>query len=73
MYTTAVQNTCWKLDVPITYIRCTKDAETKVADAMVANMERANWTIKTIEAGHCPFLSRVKEVGDMILKAGQMK
>ena len=70
VYTTPVQNACWDLDLPVTYVRCTKDPLTSVTDAMVAKMKRANWSIKTIEAGHCPFVGFVEELGDIILKAG---
>ena len=70
VYTTPVQNTCWDLDLPITYVRCIKDPLTSVTDAMVAKTKRANWSIKTIEAGHCPFVGFVGELGDIILRAG---
>ena len=71
VYNTAVRSTCWDLNIPITYVSCTKDPQARVRDAMLAKMKRANWIIKTIEAGHSPFLSFVDELGDIIVRAGR--
>ncbi len=73
MYNTAVRSTCWDLNIPITYVSCTKDPQVRVRDVMLAKMKRSNWTIKTIEAGHNPFLSCVEELGDIIVRAGRIQ
>ena len=57
--------------MPVTYVRCAKDAELQIKDAMVAKMRRAHWDVRTIEAGCSPFLSCVEEVGDLVLEATQ--
>ncbi|CAD6587374.1 MAG: hypothetical protein ASARMPREDX12_002827 [Alectoria sarmentosa] len=72
VYGTAVQNTCWNLDIPVTYVTCTKDPQARVTDALVAKMKNANWTIETIESGSCPWLSCLEKVGDLIMRAGKL-
>ena len=57
--------------MPVTYVRCAKDAELQIKDAMVAKMRTAHWDVRTIEAGQRPFLSCVEEVGDIVLEAAQ--
>lgn len=59
--------------MPITYIACARDPHARITDGMLAESKREEWTVKTIEAGHAPFLSRVEEVGDLILEAGKGK
>ena len=72
MFTTAVRNTCWSLDIPIIYVTCTKDPQAGVKGAMVEKMKKANWSMTTIEAGQSPFLGYLKELGDLILRSGRM-
>ena len=72
-YTTIVQNTCWDLDIPTTYILGTKDPEVEMKKAMIEKMNKAGkWDIRTIEAGHSPFLSHEMEVGDLIVGAASV-
>ena len=72
MNSTVVRDSCWELDVPVTCVTCSKDPRVRVTEAMVAKMKKENWTVNTMECGCSPFLSHVEELGEMILKAGQM-
>lgn len=59
--------------MPTTYITSTQDPCARITDAMLAVriQEGKEWKIRSIEAGHAPFLSRVEEVGGLILGAGR--
>ena len=41
---------------------------------MVAKIrgKKKGWIVRTIDAGHEPFLSRVNELGEMIVQAGKI-
>ena len=62
----------WESDIPVTYIHCSKDPQAKIIEAMLTKAKRKNWTIKTIKAGHDPFLSHAEELGEMIMKEGRI-
>lgn len=72
VYSAVVQSTYRDLDVPVTYVLCTEDPWVEITGEMVATMEKASWTIKTMESRGSPLFSRVRELGDIILQAGQV-
>lgn len=78
--TPRIQTLCWDSSIPTTYISCSKVPRARVTEAMLmAQMEkekekggrRREWSIKTMEAGGAPFLSRVEEVGGVVLEVGR--
>lgn len=69
--TPPVESPCWDLDVPITYVVCTKDQATplELQNAMLERVKRDNWTIEQCESDHSPYLSQPETVVNLIQKA----
>jgi pimeloyl-ACP methyl ester carboxylesterase len=60
-------------DVPVWYLHCAEDntMNIRAQEAMVAGAKQAgaSVTIKTLQAGHSPFLSKVDETVEFIREA----
>lgn len=72
IYNEIVKASCLDLDISILYINCGRDPLVATIRAMTNLMAIGrNWTIVDIDAGQAPFLSRVVEVGEMIVRMGK--
>lgn len=73
MFIEVLQDTHWEVDVPVTFVRCMKNPGVKRTLEMVAAVDRANWTVEVVESGGCPLMSHVKELGGLIIRAGEVE
>lgn len=66
-----VESPCWDLDVPITYVICTKDQATplELQNMMINRVKRDNWTVERCESDHTPFLSQPDTFFNIIEKS----
>ena len=63
----AVANTCYDLDVPITYIICTEDPAVNMVEGIILpKVKTDKWRVERMGGGHCPFLSRKEELVQVI-------
>ena len=65
--TMPVSNTCYGLDVPITYLLCTEDPAVGMLEGMMLpKVKTDRWRVERIGGGHCPFLSRKEDLIQVI-------
>ena len=66
--TTPVIRACWDLDVPKTYIVTTEDVAMPMnaQDAMIESVRDDTWSVQHIASSHSPFLSRIKELVEIL-------
>ena len=69
---TPVERACWDLDVPKTYIKTTNDVALPEMwqDAMIEPVKDSTWTVETVDSSHSPFLSRIDQLIDILVKSG---
>ena len=57
-----VADTCYDLDLPITYLLCNDDPLVGMLESMMRKVKRDSWTVERIGGGHCLFLGRKEEL-----------
>lgn len=69
-----VESPCWDLDVPFTYVTCTKDKATplELQKTMIDRVKRDDWIIEQCESGHSPFLSQPDKIVSLIQKTADV-
>lgn len=73
MFREVLRGTHWDVDVPVTFVRCVKSPGVERTLEMVDAVNRANWTVETIESEGAPLISQVEELGCLIVQAAQVE